>query len=165
MQKTLKRWRQCNYGSKNTHNWGKDHCTEDRLDLTNNENMLFYVCRKSVESKFVKLETSHTGILPPHRWVFSDWSSWYPYISLSHDHFCFLTIRRGRTLYVLDFIRQCKIGKVAQLTGRESFANARWLTYQLCWKTTWSWCYKTFFGGILENLDFPLSWNSKNRPF
>ena len=28
-----------------------------------------------------------------------------------------------------------------------------------------SWCYKTFFGGILENLDFPLSWNSKNRPF
>ena len=27
--------------------------------------MLFYVCRKSVESKFVKLDTSHTGILPP----------------------------------------------------------------------------------------------------
>ena len=25
--------------------------------------------------------------------------------------------------------------------------------------------YKTFFGGKLENLDIPLSWNSKNRPF
>ena len=24
-----------------------------------------------------------------------------------------------------------------------------------------SWCYKTFFGGNLENLDFLLSWNSK----
>ena len=28
--------------------------------------------------------------------------------------------------------------------------------------TTSSWCYKTIFGGNLENLDFPLSWNSKN---
>ena len=28
-----------------------------------------------------------------------------------------------------------------------------------------SWCYKTFFGGNLENLDFPLSQKSKNRPF
>ena len=24
-----------------------------------------------------------------------------------------------------------------------------------------NWCYKTFFGGKLENLDFPLNWNSK----
>ena len=29
----------------------------------------------------------------------------------------------------------------------------------------WSWCYKTFFGGNLENLDFPSSQKSKNRPF
>ena len=28
-----------------------------------------------------------------------------------------------------------------------------------------SWCYKTFFGWNLENLDFPLSPNSNNRPF
>ena len=28
-----------------------------------------------------------------------------------------------------------------------------------------NWCYKTFFVGILENLDFPRSWNSKNMPF
>ena len=32
-------------------------------------------------------------------------------------------------------------------------------------QTTSSQCYKTFFGGILENLDFSLSWKSKKRPF
>ena len=32
--------------------------------------------------------------------------------------------------------------------------------------SVWSgWCYKTFFGGNLENLDFPLNQNSKNRQF
>ena len=53
-----------------------------------------------------------------------------------------------------------------------------WPAHGVAWQWLWhmevgfggcflycSWCYKTFFGGILENLDFPLSWNSKNRPF
>ena len=26
-------------------------------------------------------------------------------------------------------------------------------------------CYKTFFGGNLENLDFALNWKNKNKPF
>ena len=26
-------------------------------------------------------------------------------------------------------------------------------------------CYKTFLGGNLENLEFPISWNSKNKQF
>ena len=36
-----------------------------RLDLTNKENMLFFVCREVFKSKLVKMETSHTVILPP----------------------------------------------------------------------------------------------------
>ena len=32
-------------------------------------------------------------------------------------------------------------------------------------RTSSSRCYKSFFGGNLENLDFPLSWNNKNKPF
>ena len=36
-----------------------------RLDLTKEENMLFFVCSEAAESKLVKLETSHTVILPP----------------------------------------------------------------------------------------------------
>ena len=35
--------------------------------------------------------------------------------------------------------------------------------FELCLSS--SWCYKTIFGGNLENQDFQLSWNSKNRPF
>ena len=34
------------------------------LDLTKKENMLLFVCSDAVESKLVKLETSHTVILP-----------------------------------------------------------------------------------------------------
>ena len=36
-----------------------------RLDLTNKENLLFFVCSEATESKLVKLETSHTVILAP----------------------------------------------------------------------------------------------------
>ena len=36
-----------------------------RLDLTKNENMLLFVCCEAIESKLVKLETSHTVILFP----------------------------------------------------------------------------------------------------
>ena len=36
-----------------------------RLDLTKEENMLFFVCSEAVESKLVKLETSRTVIFPP----------------------------------------------------------------------------------------------------
>ena len=38
---------------------------------------------------------------------------------------------------------------------------------QVSWKPdqTSSWCYETFFGGNLENRDFPLSRNSKNWSF
>ena len=36
-----------------------------RLDLTKEENMLFFVCSEAVESKLVKLETSRTVILSP----------------------------------------------------------------------------------------------------
>ena len=36
-----------------------------RLDLTNNENTLIFVCSKADESKLLKLETNRTVILPP----------------------------------------------------------------------------------------------------
>ena len=36
-----------------------------RLDLTKEENMLFFVCSEEAESKLVKLEASHSVILPP----------------------------------------------------------------------------------------------------
>ena len=35
-----------------------------RLDLTKEENMLFFACSEATESKLVKLETSRTVILP-----------------------------------------------------------------------------------------------------
>ena len=47
-----------------------------RLDLTKEENMLFFACSEATESKLVKLETSRTVILPQ-RWLFAgltfDW--------------------------------------------------------------------------------------------
>ena len=36
-----------------------------RLDLTNKDNMFFFVGSEAVESKLVKLETRHSKILPP----------------------------------------------------------------------------------------------------
>ena len=36
-----------------------------RLDLTNKENILFFVCSEAAESKLVILGTSRTVILPP----------------------------------------------------------------------------------------------------
>ena len=36
-----------------------------RLDLTKEENLLFFVCREAATFTFVKLETSRTVILPP----------------------------------------------------------------------------------------------------
>ena len=52
----------------------------------------------------------------------------------------------------------------AEVNVLSFFISSKIETGRKCYLSS-SWCYKTFFGGILENLDFPRSWNSKNRPF
>ena len=53
----------------NTHRWGRITgqlvSSLTRLDLTKKGKVLFSTCSEAVESKLVKLETSHTVILPP----------------------------------------------------------------------------------------------------
>ena len=89
--------------AKNTHHWGKDHCTAclqfykfgsscfttynkqhifsalTRLYLTKQKKICCLdVCSKAVESKLVKLETTRTVIMPPQRWMFSGGSDAVP---------------------------------------------------------------------------------------
>ena len=54
--------------AENTHHRGKDRCTAvlqlNKVVFDQKEHMLLFVCSEAVESKLVKLETSHTVILP-----------------------------------------------------------------------------------------------------
>ena len=50
--------------AEDTHRCAQLVSSETRLDLTKEENILFFVCSEAAESKLVKLETSHTVILP-----------------------------------------------------------------------------------------------------
>ena len=55
---------------------------------------------------------------------------------------------------------------VGQTSPFRSVENCQWARIP-AWRLneTSSWCYKTFFGRILENLDFPQSCSSNNMPF
>ena len=70
----------------------------------------------------------------------------------------FWSVQRTKIIHLVSDAARIQIndlltmGIVPQLLGRPSLLSN-------------SQCYKTFFGGNLENLDFPLSWNSRNRPF
>ena len=89
----------------NTHRWGRITgqlvSSLTRLDLTKKGKVLFSTCSEAVESKLVKLETSHTVILPPnsecslhYHWTRDD----YP--TLAHGTSHIVPVGHSRTLFL-----------------------------------------------------------------